>query len=119
MASIARYDALNSLEIDVQPEGGWRGHQAGQFAFLRFDKSEGAHPFTISSDWAGDGHLRFLINALGAHTRDLFERLKVGDAVRVEGPYGRFTFEGSSPRQIWIGGGIGVTPFMARLQALA
>ena len=119
VATIARYDTLGSLEIDVQTEGGWRGHQAGQFAFLRFDKSEGAHPFTISSDWAGDGHLRFLIKALGDHTRDLFDRLKVGDPVRVEGPYGRFTFEGSSARQIWIGGGIGITPFMARLQALA
>jgi predicted ferric reductase len=43
----------------------------------------------------------------------------VGDTAIVEGPYGRFHFEGSAQRQIWIGAGIGVTPFVARMQALA
>lgn len=45
--------------------------------------------------------------------------MRVGDPVRVEGPYGRFSFEGESSRQIWIGGGIGITPFIARMQQLA
>lgn len=37
----------------------------------------------------------------------------------IEGPYGCFTFEDHNPRQIWIGAGIGVTPFVARLKQLA
>jgi len=45
--------------------------------------------------------------------------LQVGDAVLVEGPYGQFNFRGETSRQIWIAGGIGITPFMARLEALA
>ncbi|GHU18814.1 hypothetical protein FACS189475_04930 [Betaproteobacteria bacterium] len=43
----------------------------------------------------------------------------MGQSARVEGPYGRFILEGKKKRQIWIGGGIGVTPFMAGMQALA
>ena len=37
----------------------------------------------------------------------------------VEGPYGCFTFEDACPRQIWVGGGIGIAPFIARMKQLA
>src|SRR5690606_18658895 len=33
--------------------------------------------------------------------------------------YGDFQFSGPETRQIWIGAGIGITPFIARMQALA
>lgn len=39
--------------------------------------------------------------------------------MQIEGPYGCFTFDDSQARQIWIGGGIGITPFIARLKQLA
>ncbi|MBK1614457.1 ferric reductase [Rubrivivax gelatinosus] len=111
--------AAQVTAVTVQLGTGWRGHAAGQFAFVTFDENEGAHPFTISSAWAGDGRLRFLIKALGDYTRTLPQTLKAGAAVAVEGPYGSFRFEGEARRQVWIGAGIGVTPFVARLQALA
>jgi predicted ferric reductase len=40
--------------------------------------------------------------------------------MRVEGPYGRFDLARCNPhaRQIWIAGGIGVTPFLAWLESL-
>lgn len=110
---------MDALAVEIQLQGPWVGHQAGQFVFITFHYDEGPHPFTIASAWAGDGRLRFLIKALGDYTRSLPGRLKVGDPVTLEGPYGRFDFQGKAPRQIWIGGGIGITPFMARLQALA
>lgn len=53
------------------------------------------------------------------YTATLPQRLHVGDSVRVEGPYGRYNFQGKTHRQIWIAGGIGITPFVARLKALA
>ncbi|WP_153116115.1 ferredoxin reductase family protein [Rhodocyclus tenuis] len=105
--------------IDIKLDEPWAGHQAGQFAFLSMHADEGAHPFTIASAWQGDGRLRFLVKALGDYTRTLAARLQPGDAVSVEGPYGRFNFAGTAQRQIWIGGGIGIAPFVARMQALA
>lgn len=110
---------LGTLEVAVRLKGPWLGHQAGQFAFVRFDSREGAHPFTITSPWTGDGRLVFLIKGLGDYTRRLPALLRSGQLLRVEGPYGQFTFRGAARRQIWVGGGIGITPFVARLQQLA
>jgi predicted ferric reductase len=45
--------------------------------------------------------------------------LSVGQRVMIEGPYGRFTFDDDRSHQIWIGGGIGITPFIARMQYMA
>jgi predicted ferric reductase len=106
-----------SLELDL--EHGWQGHAAGQFAFVVTDPREGAHPYTIASAWdATARRLTFVIKALGDHTRELPDTLRVGQPVTVEGPYGCFTFGGPEKRQIWIGAGIGITPFLARLQEL-
>ncbi len=107
------------LDVEVQLETAWPGHQAGQFAFLNLGGVEGAHPFTIASAWRRDGRLTFSIKGLGDYTRLLPDRLFVDQAVAVEGPYGRFDFREAPSRQVWIAGGVGITPFIARLQALA
>ena len=117
--SLIYYPELRVLETAVSLEGGWAGHEAGQFAFVTSDRKEGAHPYTIASSWEGDGHIVFITKALGDHTARLRERLKVGDEVNVEGPYGCFTFLDQNQRQIWVGAGIGITPFVARLKELA
>lgn len=122
VGEVERVEYLEGVRVNavtVQLRSEWAGHEPGQFAFVTFDEREGPHPFTISSAWQGDGSLRFLIKALGDYTRTLASSLKAGDAVTVEGPYGRFNFEGQARRQIWIGGGIGITPFVARLHQLA
>jgi len=93
-------------------------YRAGQFAFLKFDALEGPHPFTIAS--ADDPcHPRFVIKPLGDYTDTLAARLAAGQAVELEGPYGCFDFSADGQREIWVAGGIGVTPFLARLDALA
>ncbi|WP_374590184.1 ferric reductase-like transmembrane domain-containing protein [Aquabacterium sp.] len=120
IASITDYPALNVLETAVVLNEGWRGHAAGQFAFVTSDQREGAHPYSIASAWnPADRRLVFITKALGDHTRRLRDRLKVGLPVTVEGPYGCFNFEDSQPRQIWVGAGIGITPFIARLKQRA
>jgi predicted ferric reductase len=98
----------------------WPGHRPGQFAFVTFDPREGAHPFTLASADRGDHTVDFQIKALGDYTRKLAGRLKPGQKVQVEGPYGRFDLARCRPdaRQIWIAGGIGITPFLAWLEAL-
>ena len=107
------------LKVVLELKGHWPGHHSGQFAFVTFDPREGAHPFTISSAWHGDARVTFMIKGIGDYTERLPSLLSVGDPVRVEGPYGEFRFQGPQPRQIWIGAGIGITPFIARLQSLA
>ncbi|MFC5770741.1 ferric reductase-like transmembrane domain-containing protein [Thauera sinica] len=116
---LAHFHDNRVLKVGLRFQGQWPGHEAGQFAFITFDPAEGAHPFTIASGWQGDGRLFFLIKGLGDYTSRLPDLLHVGDTVIVEGPYGRFAFDGRRQRQIWVGGGIGITPFIARLQALA
>lgn len=106
------------LKVAVTLKSRWPGHEAGQFAFVTFDRDEGPHPFTISSAWQGDGRMFFLIKGIGDYTATLPATLKVGDLVGIEGPYGRFAFGGDAKRQIWVAGGIGITPFIARMQAL-
>ncbi|WP_237182861.1 ferredoxin reductase family protein [Roseomonas marmotae] len=114
------YPALHVLECEIDVPKGWPGHKAGQFAFVTSDMSEGAHPFTIASTWdPARHHLSFVVKELGDYTRRLHETLHVGDLVQVEGPYGFFTFDDGSPRQIWVGGGVGITPFIARMKYLA
>jgi predicted ferric reductase len=109
------------LEVCIRlPRDHWEGHDAGQFAFVSFygNNGEEAHPFTISSAWKNDGLLRFHVKNLGDHTARLPKTLKEGDRAMVEGPYGCFRFESDKPRQIWVAGGIGMTPFLARLEEL-
>lgn len=112
--------AQDVLSVSCQLDKSWPGHRPGQFAFITFDQKEGAHPFTIASADRGDRSISFQIKALGDYTRTLGKRLHVGQAVKVEGPYGRFDMarQDSSARQIWIAGGIGVTPFLAWLDSL-
>ena len=107
-------------EVEVMLDTPWEGHETGQFAFVTFDKREGHHPFSLSSSWHHDAKLTFHIKQLGDYTRTLHHVLNVGDRVTVEGPYGKFQLKptGSEP-QIWIAGGIGITPFLSRLKELA
>jgi len=106
------------MEIDCRLDGRF-AHRPGQFAFVTFDAKEGAHPFTIASADRGDRTVRFCVKALGDHTRKLGQTLAAGQPVRVEGPYGRFQLDRRDParRQVWVAGGVGVTPFLAWLEA--
>lgn len=110
---------LGIVQVGIRLRDRWSGHDAGQFAFVDFEDGEGPHPFTISSTWKDDGHLLFLIKGLGDYTRALPATLKTGTLVTVEGPYGRFTFDSHHQRQIWVSAGIGITPFVSRMQELA
>jgi predicted ferric reductase len=89
--------------------------RAGQFLFVRFpgDKMlNESHPFTISSAPQEDV-LRVTVKASGDFTRELFARLKAGTNAIVEGAYGMFDYKTGKDNQIWIAGGIGLTPFLS------
>ena len=59
-----------------------------------------------------------VIKPLGDYTRRLPSLLQPGQAVQIEGPYGCFDAQGGAARtQVWVAGGVGITPFLALLQA--
>ena len=117
--TVRMHPEVGILEVSIQLKDRWSGHEPGQFAFVNFDDSEEPHPFTISSPWNAYGRLAFLIKGLGDFTRALPTTAHKGTLVTVEGPYGRFTFSGPHQRQIWVSAGIGITPFVSRMQELA
>lgn len=93
---------------------------AGQFLFVKFlgDKSlDESHPFTIASAPHEDT-LRITIKACGDFTRHLFQNLKSGTEALVEGTYGMFNYKTGGQKQIWVAGGIGITPFLSFLRDL-
>lgn len=108
------------LSLRCQLTQGWPGHRPGQFVFLTCDAKEGAHPFTIASAAQGEAEITLLIKALGDYTEKLAQQVQVGQSVLIEGPYGCFDWDrrDRNARQIWVAGGIGVTPFLAWLDAL-
>lgn len=114
------YQQLKVMEMRIKLEPGWPGHSDGQFAFLTSDHLGGAHPFTIASSWQPESRcITLIIKVLGDHTRKLMNELKTGAQVKVEGPYGCFDFADRPQKQIWVGAGIGITPFIARMKKLA
>lgn len=92
-------------------------YMKGQFVFVKvFQKGieEAPHPFSISG---GDGSKIYLTTRnLGDFTKSVYDTLAVGTPVALNGPYGRMDFAGGRKDQVWIAGGIGITPFMAYLR---
>jgi predicted ferric reductase len=120
ITGLTPFPGVHSLEMLIALDAGWPGHRPGQFAFVTSDPREGAHPYTIASAWEpASRRVKFVAKALGDYTAQLGARLQIGQPVTVEGPYGRFTFDDDCPVQIWIGGGIGITPFIGAMEAFA
>lgn len=106
----------NCFDITLKPLDKTKTYDAGQFMFLKFyskNLSHESHPFSIASK-SNDPKLRFVIKKLGDFTAKL-DNVKVGDKVLIEGPYGLFNRK-SKRNQVWIAGGIGITPFLGMAQ---
>ena len=116
-------EAVNALErateVVLKPVGSALDHKPGQFAFVEIQGKGWAepHPFTISSA-PGEDRLRFTMKVLGDWTRKVREELKPGGTVQVRGPYGRFDMANAGNKQIWLAGGIGLTPFLSAIRAM-
>lgn len=117
--------ANNVVELELTTAGRPLRYEAGQFVYLT-PKDPGLangrgeeHPYTLSSA-PGEPNLRIAIKALGDASRAI-QDVALGSEALVEGPYGGFFPRTSSPEapELWIAGGIGVTPFLARARHLA
>lgn len=109
------------VELTFKAKEEIMSYEAGQFVFISFSSKylpREIHPFSISSgDW-GDT-FRLTIKILGDYTNAL-QNAKIGDLAVVEGPFGRFNFKNfNNKNQVWIGGGVGITPFMGMAEDFA
>ena len=118
VSAVERHGAVTELKL--VPRDRPLRWTPGQFVFVGIPDAGLAepHPFTIASAPVADGSLRLDIKRLGDWTGRLSQRVLCGTAVRVEGPYGRFAFRRRVRRQIWLAGGIGITPFLAWADSL-
>jgi predicted ferric reductase len=111
------------VAIDLIPENQLMNFRAGQFVFVSFKApglSQEWHPFTISSA-PGSGDFTITVKSLGNYTKKLVASLPTltGSRARVEGAYGRFSYENfGNPQQVWIAGGIGITPFLSMAHSM-
>lgn len=111
--------ANGTIEITGAALGNDMEFKPGQFAFLKIldkDNKFLSHPFTISQA-PKKGYIQFTIKALGDDTKALYDNLKVGSEFSVSGPHGKFDYKAGAKNQIWIAGGIGVTPFRSFAQS--
>lgn len=105
------------LDLGLRPVGSRMAYEPGEFAFLSVRGNPGIspepHPFSIASG-PHKHELRFGIRPAGDYTKTL-SQLRVGDEVQVYGPYGEFTSYqlDEFKRQVWVGAGIGITPFLS------
>lgn len=108
------------MELSLSTSSGIGRYTPGQFVFVKpINKNikKQFHPFSLTSV-PGSDKISIGIKQLGDFTNSL-TALKVGDEVIVEGAYGLFGGELTHyQKQIWIAGGIGVTPFVAMAKSL-
>jgi predicted ferric reductase/mono/diheme cytochrome c family protein len=106
--SIALSGELHPFELSVQRQ---------VFSIRAGEVGNQFHPFSITSA-PGEPTLRITVKAVGDYTRAL-RMLEAGADAVVEGPYGSFSHRNvPNDRQVWIAGGIGVTPFLSMARSL-
>jgi len=104
-----------TIEVTLTSQGEKVNFNAGQFLFVHFEGDHNLsepHPFTVSSA-PQEEKLRLSIRASGDWTRSLPKALTPGTPAKIDGCYGMFNYKTGGKEQIWIAGGIGVTPFLS------
>ena len=117
-AVVRRADGM--IEASLAPHAGAVAVAPGQFVLAAFGDGptyRGCgefHPFSVSGV-GPDGAMSVSIKALGPCTRRI-QNMEPGVQVRLQGPFGSFLAGESRAPQLWIAGGVGITPFIAALR---
>ncbi|MEI6528287.1 MAG: ferric reductase-like transmembrane domain-containing protein [bacterium] len=108
------------VELELKPNERAMDFRPGQFIYIRFVAtgiSSEPHPFSISSS-VSEEKIKLVIKSLGDFTSD-FDKMRTGMKVMIEGPFGSFFEDSQSDKkEIWIAGGVGITPFLSMARSL-
>ncbi len=112
---------VTQLILNPEKSGAIMHFYPGQFVFLsmtdKVSQDRDPHPFSISSSPLQET-IRLSIKALGDYSTWIRSATK-GSKVFLEGPYGRFSsYFNPAKSYVWIGGGIGITPFISMAYTL-
>lgn len=97
------------------------GFLPGQYALITPEGFDCVRAYSMCN-LPGEGAWRFQIKRVGGGlvTAALFERLKPGDTVRIDGPYGNAYLREDAPRDLLlIAGGSGLSPMISIARAAA
>jgi ferredoxin-NADP reductase len=88
-------------------------YKPGQYIVctIKTGEREIVHHFSISSSPTEPDFLEFTKKFTTNEYSLALKTLKAGAWARLDGPYGKFTFEGEYPKIALLTGGIGITPF--------
>lgn len=107
------------VDVTLRASSQLPAFRPGQFGTLAHNRARAeAHPFTIAGGEADSR--RFVIRAAGDWTNEFVRTVKPGDELRVGNGVGRFLPQIGARRreQLWVAGGVGITPFLAALEAM-
>jgi len=110
-----------TIEITLKPKNKKIIFIPGQFIFISFLQkglTREEHPFSILSS-PDEDLLKITVKASGDYTQQLFNNLQKGAVAKIEGSFGSFSYKNySNKNQIWIAGGIGITPFVSFIKSI-
>ena len=108
-----------TLDVYLKAVGTPLTFEPGQFVFLAFGGTNGwqRHPFSVASA-PTDPRLQVSIRAVGDYTEELYDTLQPGTPATAAGPFGAFDYRHGGDQQIWIAGGMGITPFLSWIRSL-
>jgi len=118
-----RCERIRDLTCDIKelrlrlPEGKDMNFIPGQYVQFRAPRYEGSpgevsRAYSIASDPADTEAIELIIRRVpgGICTTYVFEHLKEGDEVLINGPYGDFRLSDTSAPMVFIAGGSGIAP---------
>jgi predicted ferric reductase len=104
----------NIWVLEMKSKGKKMKIRAGQYVYIQPGLKAEEHPFSVLNFNNESGTLAIGYKVYGRFTKNL-TKLKIGNKVLLDGPYGVFTKETSfnpDDTAVFIAGGIGVTPFI-------
>ncbi len=111
-----RFELIDPAEIKYTP---------GKYVQLLtpvYEKSseEVYRAYSVASDPAKKNIIDLIIRLVpgGICTTYCFEYLKVGDEIRMNGPYGEFRLTDTDAEMVWVAGGSGMAPFVSILHEM-